>query len=177
MQIEIRNEADGLSPTGETGEIWAWTPVDTRQYLNAPPLGTDTLHARGFFRTGDMDRLDEDGHLWISDRAKDMVISGGVNIYPTEIEAALLTHPALSDVAVIGIPDHEIGEQVMAFCAPKPGHPVTEAELPAHCSQTLASCKRPRTVRILAELARSTVGKLLKRELHAPFWNKSERKV
>jgi long-chain acyl-CoA synthetase len=177
VRIQIR-DADGVVlATGQTGEIWAWTPVNIRQYLNAPALDGETLDAQGFFRTGDMGRLDEDGYLWISDRAKDMIISGGVNIYPAEIEAALLTHPALSDAAVIGIPDDEFGESVLAFCEPKPGHQVTEAELLAHCQQQLASYKRPRTIRIVQELPRNTVGKLLKRELRAPFWNTRERKV
>jgi long-chain acyl-CoA synthetase len=177
VRIEIRDPDGQLLPTGETGEIWAWTPVNIRQYLNAPPLDGDTRDTRGFFRTGDMGRLDADGYLWISDRAKDMVISGGVNIYPAEIEAALLTHPALADAAVIGIPDDEMGEQVMAFCEPKPGHQVGENELLAHCESRLASYKRPRQIRIVAELPRNTVGKLLKRELRAPFWNDRDRKV
>ncbi|KQP39878.1 long-chain fatty acid--CoA ligase [Pseudorhodoferax sp. Leaf274] len=177
VRLEIRGPGGEVLPTGETGEIWAWTPANIRNYLNAPPLDTETLDARGYFRTGDMGHLDADGYLWISDRAKDMVISGGVNIYPAEVEAALLTHPALSDAAVIGIPDEEMGERVMAFCEPKPGHPVTEDELLAHCVDRLASYKRPRAIRIVGELPRNTVGKLLKRELRAPFWQHTDRKV
>jgi long-chain acyl-CoA synthetase len=175
--IEIRDVDGQVLRTEETGEIWVWTPVNIRQYLNAPPLDSETLDARGFFRTGDMGRLDADGFLWISDRAKDMIISGGVNIYPAEIEAALLTHSALSDAAVIGIPDDEFGESVLAFCEPRPGHSVTEAELLAHCKDHLASYKRPRSIRIVDELPRNTVGKLLKRELRAPFWSNRDRKV
>ncbi len=177
VRIEIRDNDDQPLPTGETGEIWAWTPANIRNYLNAPPLDAQTLDARGFFRTGDMGHLDADGYLWISDRAKDMVISGGVNIYPAEIEAALLKLAALSDAAVIGIPDEEMGERVMAFCEPKPGHSVTEDEILAHCAEHLASYKRPRVVRIVEELPRNTVGKLLKRELRAPFWQHNDRKV
>ena len=177
VRLEIRDAEGNVLPTGETGEIWAWTPANIRNYLNAPPLDGETLDARGYFRTGDMGHLDADGYLWISDRAKDMVIAGGVNIYPAEIEAALLTHPALSDAAVIGIPDDEMGERVMAFCEPKPGHRVTEDELLAHCTERLASYKRPRAIRIVGELPRNTVGKLLKRELRAPFWQHTDRKV
>jgi long-chain acyl-CoA synthetase len=177
VRIEIRDADGQLLPAGTTGEIWAWTPVNIRNYLNAPPLGDDTIDARGYFRTGDMGHLDSDGYLWISDRAKDMVIAGGVNIYPAEIEAALLTHPALADAAVIGVPDDEMGERVMAFCEPKPGHTITEAELLAHCVERLASYKRPREIRIIDELPRNTVGKLLKRELRAPFWKDRDRKV
>jgi long-chain acyl-CoA synthetase len=177
VRIEVRDIAGQVMAAGQTGEIWVWTPVNIRHYLNAPQLDGETLDARGFFRTGDMGRLDEDGYLWISDRAKDMIIAGGVNIYPAEIEAALLTHAALSDAAVIGIPDDEFGESVLAFCEPRPGHSVTEAELLAHCQQHLASYKRPRAIRIVAELPRNTVGKLLKRELRAPFWKDRDRKV
>jgi long-chain acyl-CoA synthetase len=177
VQLEIRDESGALLPLGETGEIWAWTPVNIRNYLNAPQLDQETLDERGFFRTGDMGRLDADGYLWISDRAKDMIISGGVNIYPAEIEAVLLTHPALSDAAVIGIPDDEYGESVMAFCELRSGQRATENELKLHCETLLASYKRPRTIRIVEALPYNTVGKVLKRDLRAPFWKDQDRKV
>jgi len=177
VTIEIRDGSGQVLPAGHTGEVWAKSPVNIRHYLHAPPLGTDTLDARGFFRTGDMGYLDDDGYLTISDRAKDMIISGGVNIYPAEIEAALLTHPALVDAAVIGIPDEEMGESVMAFCQAKPGHCVTEAALLAYCSDCLATYKRPRTIRIVDTLPYNTVGKILKRELRAPFWENHTRQI
>ncbi|MCO5119705.1 MAG: AMP-binding protein [Burkholderiaceae bacterium] len=177
VRIEIRDEDGRRLPTGEVGEIWVWTPVSITRYLNQPPLGTDVRDAQGFFRTGDMGRLDEDGYLFISDRAKDMIISGGVNIYPAEIEAVLNKHPAVVDSAVIGIPDEEFGESVMAFCEIKPGSTADEAGLLAHCTELLASYKRPRTIRIVNELPRNTVGKLLKRDLRAPFWKDKEKKV
>lgn len=177
VQIEIRDEDGRTLPIGETGEIWVWTPVSIDRYLNAAPLDSDTRDARGFFRTGDMGRLDEDGYLYISDRAKDMIIAGGVNIYPTEIEHALQTHSAVADAAVIGIPDDEMGERVLAFCELKPGRRATQDELLAHCSESLATYKRPREIRIVDELPRNTVGKLLKRDLRAPFWKDQDRKV
>ena len=170
--------ADGtVLPAGETGEIWTWTPAVIDRYLNAPPLGPDTLDDRGFFRTGDMGRLDEDGFLYISDRAKDMIIAGGVNIYPAEIEHVLQAHPAVADAAVIGIPDDEMGERVLAFCELKPGRHATPNELIAHCGASLATYKRPREIRIVDELPRNTIGKLLKRELRAPFWKDRDRLV
>jgi long-chain acyl-CoA synthetase len=146
-------------------------------YLNAEPLDGDTLDAEGFFRTGDVGRVDADGYLFITDRAKDMIVSGGVNIYPAEIEAAIIRHPAVQDVAVIGIPDEEFGEQVMAYCELKPGRAAEPAEILAHCAETLASYKRPRRVEIVAELPRNTMGKLLKRELRDPHWKGRERNV
>jgi long-chain acyl-CoA synthetase len=177
VHVRIRNEDGHDLPAGEFGEIWVKTPVVIRQYLNQGPLGDDTLDANGFYRTGDVGRLDDEGYLFITDRAKDMIVSGGVNIYPAEIEAAIIRHPAVQDVAVIGIPDEEFGEQVKAFCELKRGRIAGEAEILAHCRETLASYKRPRTIDIVAELPRNTMGKLLKRELRDPYWKDRERKV
>src|SRR5690606_4617265 len=108
---------------------------------------------------------------------KDMIISGGVNIYPAEIEAALLSHPAVQDAAVIGVPDAEFGESVKAFCEIKPGRHATADELLAHCAGELASYKRPRSLKIVEELPRNAMGKLLKRELRQPYWQTQEKNV
>jgi long-chain acyl-CoA synthetase len=177
VHISIRNEAGEALPAGEEGEIWVKTPMVIRGYLNAKPLDAETLDAEGYFRTGDVGRLDEDGYLFITDRAKDMIVSGGVNIYPAEIEAAIMRHPAVQDVAVIGVPDEEFGEQVKAFCELKPGRTAEPAEILAHCAGTLASYKRPKSLEIVAELPRNTMGKLLKRELRDPYWKGRERNV
>jgi long-chain acyl-CoA synthetase len=177
VHISIRGASGEALPAGEEGEIWVKTPVVIGNYLNAEPLDGDTLDAEGFFRTGDVGRVDADGYLFITDRAKDMIVSGGVNIYPAEIEAAIIRHPAVQDVAVIGIPDEEFGEQVMAYCELKPGRAAEPAEILAHCAETLASYKRPRRVEIVAELPRNTMGKLLKRELRDPHWKGRERNV
>jgi len=175
--VEIRDENGRILSTGQAGEIWVNTPAVIQNYLNAPPLGSETLDDRGFFRTGDMGRVDEDGYIYISDRAKDMIIRGGANIYPAEIEHALQTHPAVADAAAIGIPDDEFGESVMAFCELKPGQRASEPDLLAHCADLLAPYKRPKTICVVAELPRNTVGKLLKRDLRAPFWKDRARKV
>lgn len=177
VHVEVRNTDGKTLPPGEVGELWIRTPMVIRQYLNRPALGRDVLDERGFFSSGDMGRLDEDGYLYITDRSKDMIISGGVNIYPAEIEAALTSHPAVMDAAVIGIPDAEFGESVKAFCELKPGRAATDQELLAHCSQELASYKRPKSIDIVNELPRNAMGKLLKRELREPFWKNQERKV
>jgi len=177
VQLEVRDAQGNSLPAGQQGELWVRTPVAIRSYLNAPPLGTDTLDAAGFFRTGDVGYMDEDGYLFITDRAKDMIISGGVNIFPAEIEAALQKHPAVLDAAVIGIPDDEFGEQVLAFCELKPGQQTDEATLLAHCVPLLASYKRPRRIEFMPELPRNPMGKLLKRELREPYWKGRERQV
>ncbi|MBV8684350.1 MAG: AMP-binding protein [Caulobacteraceae bacterium] len=177
VHISIRNGDGAELAAGQEGEIWVKTPVVIRQYLNAKPLGPDTLDADGYFRTGDVGRLDEEGYLFITDRAKDMIVSGGVNIYPAEIEAAILTHPAVQDVAVIGVPNEEFGEEVKAFCELKPGQAAAPDDIAEHCKTALASYKRPRTIEIVAELPRNTMGKLLKRELRDPYWKGRERNV
>jgi long-chain acyl-CoA synthetase len=177
VHLSIRDSAGRPAAGGEEGEIWVKTPMVIHGYLNAAPLGEDTLDADGFFRTGDIGRIDADGYLFITDRAKDMIVSGGVNIYPAEIEAAIIRHPAVQDVAVIGVPDEEFGEQVKAFCELKPGRSAEPSDILAHCAATLASYKRPRSVEIVEELPRNTMGKLLKRELRDPYWKGRERNV
>ncbi len=177
VHIRIRDDDRHDLPAGATGEIWIKTPVTIGRYLNADRLGDDTVDAEGFFRIGDVGHLDEDGYLFITDRAKDMIIAGGVNIYPAEIEAALLKHPAVQDAAVIGIPDEDFGEQVKAFIELKPGQTAEPAQILAATADHLASYKRPKTLQIMAELPRNTMGKLLKRELREPYWIGRERKV
>jgi long-chain acyl-CoA synthetase len=177
VDLSIRDVSGAECQLGEEGEIWARTPVTISGYLNAAALGAETLDARGFFRTGDVGRLDEDGYLYITDRAKDMIIAGGVNIYPAEVEAVLLRHPAVQDAAVIGIPDDEYGEAVKAYCERKAGAVTSEAELIAYARGQLASYKVPRAIEFVAELPRNGMGKLLKRVLRAPYWKDRERKL
>jgi long-chain acyl-CoA synthetase len=119
---------------------------------------------------GDIDRFDVDGYLYIVDRKKDMIIAGGINIYPAEIEDALRKHPAVVDVAAFGIPQPELGKQVKAAMELAPGAAPTEAELLAFVAGELAAYKRPRSVDFMRELPRNTAGKLLKAELRAPYW-------
>lgn len=175
--IEVRAADGRLLPPGEAGELWIKTPITIKQYLNEGALDEQLLDARGFFRVGDVGYLDEDGYLFITDRLKDMIITGGVNVYPAEIESALMRHAAVEDVAVIGIPDEDFGEQVLAFCQLKTGRAANEAELLAHCEQYLASYKRPRRIEFVEDLPRNGMGKVLKRELRTPYWIGKERRV
>jgi long-chain acyl-CoA synthetase len=177
VSISIRDENGVQLPVNQQGEIWVWTPSTITSYLNAPPLDETTRDAQGYFRTGDVGYLDEDGFIFITDRAKDMIISGGVNIYPAEIEAVLIRHPAVQDVAVIGIPDEEFGESVKAFIEVKPGHTLDPDELMEFAKGALASYKRPKSMDIVEELPRNAMGKLLKKDLRAPYWGDRERKV
>lgn len=175
--VRIRDAEGRDLPAGEEGEIWVKTPVTIRGYLNSAALGPDALDAQGFLRTGDVGRLDDEGYLYITDRAKDMIVSGGVNIYPAEIEAAILLHPVIQDVAVIGVPDDDFGEVPKAFCELKPGQHADAADILEHCRANLASYKRPKSIEFMRELPRNTMGKLLKRELREPYWKGRERKV
>ncbi len=177
VDVRIRNSDGDVLPPNAVGEIWIRSPVTIHSYLNAPPLGDDTLDADGFFRVGDVGLVDDEGYIFITDRAKDMIIAGGVNIYPAEIEAAILRHPDVQDAAVIGIPDDEFGEQVKAFCELKPGHSATGEAILDFCRDHLASYKRPKSITIVEELPRNTMGKLLKRELREPFWKSRDKKI
>jgi fatty-acyl-CoA synthase/long-chain acyl-CoA synthetase len=133
---------------------------------------------RGEFHTvGDVAYFDEEGYLYICDRKKDMVISGGMNIYPAEIEAALESHPDVFDVAVIGIPSEEWGESVHAVVVPHPGKTLTPEAVIAWAREHLASYKIPRSVSFLPELPRTGSGKILKRVLREPFWEGQDRRV
>ncbi len=177
VRIRIKDEAGKVMPVGEAGAIWVKSPTVIQRYLNAPLLGRDTIDEDGYFQVGDVGRLDADGYVYLTDRIKDMIISGGVNIYPAEIEAALIRHPAVLDVAVIGVPDAEFGEAVKAFVELKSGDTLTSDALLAFVEPLLASYKRPRSVEFVSELPRNTMGKVLKRELRNPYWKNQERNV
>lgn len=172
-----------LAPDGtelgpnEKGEICARTPFTIDRYLNRPPLGPADLTPDGFFRTGDVGYLDSLGYLYVTDRIKDMIIVGGMNVYPAEIEAVLATHPDIVEAAVIGVPDPDLGEQVLAFCELRTGAPERPEALIAHCRASLAAFKAPREVRFVAELPRNATGKVTKNVLRAPFWKGRDRKV
>lgn len=177
VDIEIRRPDGSLCTGDEEGEIWASTPVTITGYLNAAPLGPDVRDARGFLRVGDVGRRDADGYLYITDRAKDMIICGGVNVYPAEIESAFYLHPQIQDIAVIGIPDEDAGEQIVAYYESRNGDPISDGQLEEIARTSLAPYKRPRRFIHVAELPRNAVGKVLKRELRQPHWAGEQRNV
>jgi long-chain acyl-CoA synthetase len=145
-------------------------------YLGRDELGEDAVKD-GFYRTGDVGHLDQDGFLFITDRIKDMIVAGGVNIYPAEIEKVLVQHPAVIDAAVIGIPQDDFGEQPMAFIVAEPAADLTEQAVLEFLQERLASYKRPRRFAFVDELPVSPMGKVLKQELRAPYWEGRERRV
>ncbi|MDN5892942.1 MAG: long-chain-fatty-acid--CoA ligase [Nocardioides sp.] len=157
-------------PVGEHGEIWLRTPQLMKGFLNKPEATAEVLVEDGWFRTGDMGRVDEEGFVFVQDRLKDLIISGGENIYSPEVERVLAEHPSVMEVAVIGVPDDTWGESVKAVVSLHPDSTATGAELIAWCKDSLASFKCPRSVDIIDELPRNPTGKILKRELRKPFW-------
>lgn len=172
VELRILDDAGVPLPQGSTGEIAVRTPAVISGYIGRGALGPDKLDADGFYRTGDVGYVDDEGYLFICDRITDMIIAGGVNIYPAEVEAALMTHPAVANVAVIGIPDSELGEQPLAFVQAVAGaHPSPE-ELLDHCAGRLAKYKWPRRFEIVEEIPTNPMGKVLKNQLREPFWTK-----
>lgn len=162
---------------GEHGEIWIRTPQLMQGYLGKPEATAQAITADGWFRTGDVGRLDGDGFLYVEDRLKDLIISGGENIYSPEVERVLAEHPAVAEVAVIGIPDDTWGESVKAVVSLTPGSTATEAELIMWCRESLARFKCPRTIDVVEALPRNPTGKILKRDLRAPHWAGRDRAV
>ena len=168
--------ADGAEVgDGEPGEFMVrntWLA----EYYNRPDATGKSLHD-GFFSVGDVAYRDAEGYYYICDRRVDMVISGGVNIYPAEVEAVLHAHPAVMDAAVIGVPDEQWGESVKAVVQLRPGMKASAEELIAFCDQGLAGYKKPRSVDFVAELPRDAAGKLLKRKVREPYWAGTDRQV
>ena len=162
-------DGDGQAlPAFGIGEILVRSHSVIQGYWNNPGE-TATVLRDGWFHTGDLGYLDEDRYLFLVDRIKDMVVSGGVNIYSKEIEAVLYTHPAVLEAAVIGLPDEQWGEVVTAIVVLRPGLSATAEELIGLCVAQLASYKKPRTVHFLDELPKNPSGKILKRELRSHF--------
>ncbi|CAB4684836.1 MAG: long-chain-fatty-acid--CoA ligase [Actinobacteria bacterium] len=164
-------------PIGEHGEIWLRTPQLMKGYLGKPEATAEVITEDGWFRTGDLGRLDDGGFLFVEDRLKDMIISGGENIYSPEVERVLAEHPSVMEVAIIGIPDDTWGESVKAVVSLHPGTEATEAELIAYCREHLAHFKCPKSVDVIDLLPRNPTGKILKRDLRAPYWEGRSRGV
>jgi long-chain acyl-CoA synthetase len=165
VEVRIVDEQGQGVPAGVHGEILVRTPMRFSGYLNRPVI--EELDAEGFFHTGDVGFLDDDGFMYLSGRKKDMIIRGGVNVYPAEIEAVLMRHPAIADAAVVGVPHRDLGEVPRAFCELRAGISTSSDEVIAFLSGKLAPYKVPAAVEFVTELPRNAMGKVLKRELRA----------
>jgi long-chain acyl-CoA synthetase len=164
VEVRVADADDRDVPMGESGEILVRGDVVMAGYLDDPEATAATLR-HGWLHTGDIGSFDADGFLTLRDRAKDVIISGGSNIYPREIEEVLLRHPAVREASVVGMPDSEWGESVAAFVVTEAGRSASEAELDALCLASIARFKRPRRYVFVAELPKNNYGKVLKTEL------------
>ncbi len=175
-EVRVVDAEDRDVPIGQVGEVIARGPQLMRGYWNLPEATAEALRG-GWMHTGDAGRLDEEGYLYISDRVKDMIVSGGENVYPREVEEVLFQHPAVADVAVIGVPDERWGEAVKAIVVLREGAQADAAELIEFCRGRLAGYKRPQSVDFVDALPRNPSGKVLKRELREPYWQGHTRRV
>jgi acyl-CoA synthetase (AMP-forming)/AMP-acid ligase II len=170
-------DADGNAvPTGEVGEIVVKSGFVMKGYWNRPEATEESIKD-GFFYTGDAGYFDEDGFLFIHDRVKDMIVSGGENVYPAEVENAIFGHPDVADVAVIGIPDEKWGESVKAIIVAKEGTNPTPESIIAWAKERIAGYKCPKSVDTIDALPRNPSGKILRKDLREPYWAGQERRV
>jgi acyl-CoA synthetase (AMP-forming)/AMP-acid ligase II len=145
-------------------------------YWKNPGATAEALR-NGWLHTGDLGRLDDSGYLFILDRSKDMIISGGENVYPREVEEVVISHPAVREVAVIGVPDPLWGEAVKAVVALVPGRHATAEEIVSFCKDRMASYKKPKSVEFVNELPKNNTGKILKRDLRSIYWASAGRRI
>jgi acyl-CoA synthetase (AMP-forming)/AMP-acid ligase II len=176
MRLEVMGDDGRILPRGERGEIVLRGGLVMKGYYKNLQA-TEEASAYGWHHTGDIGVIDEDGFVYIVDRKKDMIISGGFNVFPSEVEQVLWSHPAVQDCAVIGVPDEKWGEAVKAVVELKPGAKVEAAELIALAKEKLGGVKAPKSVDFMATLPRSPVGKVLKKDLRATYWAGRERKI
>jgi acyl-CoA synthetase (AMP-forming)/AMP-acid ligase II len=175
-EIKIVDTEGNECAAREVGEILIRGGMVMKGYWNLPEATASAIR-EGWFHTGDAGYLDEDGYLYIHDRVKDMIVSGGENVYPAEVESVLYAHPDVADVAVIGVPDERWGEAVKAVVVLKEGSHVSDRELIDACRSQIAGYKTPRSIDFVDELPRNPTGKILKRVLRERYWAGRERRV
>jgi len=176
VRVEIMDDANQVLPRGETGEICVRGDLVMKGYYKAPEKTAETI-VDGWLHTGDIGHIDDEGCLHITDRKKDMIISGGFNVYPSEVEQVIWSHAAVRDCAVIGVPDEKWGEAVKAVVELNAGQRVGADELIALCKEKLGPVKTPKSVDFVESLPRSPVGKVLKKDLRARYWQGTARKI
>jgi long-chain acyl-CoA synthetase len=175
-KVKIIDEKGNEAPRGQVGEIVSSSDRIMKGYWNMPNETSETIRD-GWLHTGDLGRMDEDGFIYIVDRKKDMIISGGENIYSQEVEDILYAHPAVLYAAVIGVPDNKWGETVKAVLVLKQGMKATEAEIIDYCKENLASYKKPKSVEFRDILPMTGSGKIQKNQIKEEYWKGYERKV
>lgn len=176
FRVKLLDENRNEAPTGEVGEIFINGPVLIREYYKNPDADKAARHG-DWFSLGDVGRFDDEGYLYIVDRKKDMIITGGENVFPAEIERVLYLHPSVAMTAVVGIPDDQWGERILAAIVLREGHTADAEELTSHCRKHLAGFKVPRQFEFVEQLPMSSFGKILRREVRAPYWKKQAAQV
>lgn len=176
VQLKIMDENGAECPIGEPGEIWVSGANAMMGYWNKPEATAETI-VDGWVRTGDVAYMDDEGFIFICDRAKDMIVSGGENVFSAEVENAAASHAAVAGVAVIGVPDDKFGERVHAVIVLNPDATLTQEELYDHCHELIAGYKCPRSIEFIDELPLSAAGKVLKKDLRVPHWKGKSRAV
>ncbi|MEY4473031.1 MAG: hypothetical protein RL671_1335 [Pseudomonadota bacterium] len=177
VEMIIRGSDGRPLPPREIGEICTRSSNNMLGYWKLPEATASTMDADGWVATGDVGYMDEDGYVYMYDRAKDMIITGGENVYPAEVESGIYGHPDVLEVAVIGVPDVKWGEAVKAVCVPKPGHAIDADSIINWARERLAGFKVPKSVDTIQALPRNPSGKILRRELRAPYWAGYDRQV
>jgi acyl-CoA synthetase (AMP-forming)/AMP-acid ligase II len=177
VELKIVDEEGNSLPPHSVGELMTRSSNNMLTYWNLPDATASAVTADGWLKTGDAAYMDEDGYLYIHDRMKDMIITGGENVYPAEVESAIYGHPCVAEVAVIGIPDDKWGEAVKAVCVAKPGTDIDEADIIAWTRAKIAAFKVPKSIDVIEALPRNASGKILRKDLRAPYWAGRERMV
>jgi acyl-CoA synthetase (AMP-forming)/AMP-acid ligase II len=176
VELKILNEQGEPVKPGEIGEICLRSNKMMKEYWKKPQETAETI-VNGWLHTRDMGTIDEEGYVYIVDRKSDMIISGGFNIYPKEVEEVILAHPAVSEVAVIPVPDDTWGEAVKAMVVLKPGARIPEEEIIHFCKENLASYKKPKSVEFINEIPKTAYNKVDRKALREPFWKGYGRRV
>jgi fatty-acyl-CoA synthase len=177
VELAILDPEGKPLPPGEVGEIATRSGSNMAGYWNLPEATKKTIDADNWLRTGDAGYMDSDGYLYIHDRIKDMIISGGENIYPAEVESAICDHPDVAEVAVVGVPDEQWGEAVKAMVVMKPGKSASAADIIGFTRQRIAGFKTPKSIDFIEALPRNASGKILRRHLRDPYWAGKDRQV
>ncbi len=177
VELKVVDEDGNELPCGQVGELMTRSSNNMIGYWKLPEATTSTVTHDGWIKTGDACYIDEDGYLFIHDRMKDMIITGGENVYPAEVESAIYGHPAIAEVAVIGIPDQKWGEAVKAVCVAKPGMEIDPDDVIAWTRAKIAAFKVPKSIDVIAILPRNASGKILRKDLRAPYWEGFTRQV
>jgi acyl-CoA synthetase (AMP-forming)/AMP-acid ligase II len=176
VDVCVKDVNDNTLPAGEIGEIAIRGKCMMKGYWKNPELTAQAVR-NGWYHTGDMGYIDEDGYLFLVDRKADMIVTGGENVYPKEVEDVLYQHPAVAMAAVVSAPDEKWGERVQAAVVLKPEKKATEAELIAHCKERLAGYKCPKAVKFWDQLPTTPVGKILRKDVKKKYWEGRERSI